>query len=117
MFENSEKILILMLVMVQFSPMAFIIILIALLSKKRLETARTILDKKSKSDVPSEFDLFRKELNFGLSEMYYWIEKFPDDSMIVLNYAEISSVIHEFTLKMKNSVSDLWSIIDSMSKR
>jgi hypothetical protein len=86
------------------------------LSKKRLETARTILDKKSKSDVPSEFDLFRKELNFGLSEMYYWIEKFPDNSMIVLNYAEISSVIHEFTLKNENSVSDLWSIIDSMSK-
>ena len=48
--------------------------------------------------------------------MYYWIEKFPDDSMIVLNYAEISSVIHEFTLKNENSVSDLWSIIDSMSK-
>ena len=35
--------------------------------------------------------------------------------MIVLNYAEISSVIHEFTLKNENSVSDLWIIIDLIS--
>ncbi|NSW96571.1 hypothetical protein CL637_003440, partial [bacterium] len=30
-------------------------------------------------------------------------------------YAEISSVIHEFTLKNENSVSDLWAIIDLIS--
>ena len=85
------------------------------LSKKRLNNAKSILEKQSNSDIPSEFELFTKELAFGLSEIYYWIEKFPDDSMIVLNYAEISSVIHEFTLKNENSVSDLWVIIDLIS--
>ena len=58
-----------------------------------------------------------RQLLFGISEMYYWIEKFPDDSMIVLNYAEISSVIHEFTLKNENSVSDLWMIIQNLSNK
>ena len=85
------------------------------MSKKRLNNAKSILEKQSNSDIPSEFELFTKELAFGLSEIYYWIEKFPDDSMIVLNYAEISSVIHEFTLKNENSVSDLWIIIDLIS--
>ena len=85
------------------------------LSKKRLNNVKSILENQSSNDIPNEFELFTKELAFGLSEIYYWIEKFPDDSMIVLNYAEISSVIHEFTLKNENSVSDLWAIIDLIS--
>ena len=87
------------------------------LSKKRLESAKDILESISNESVPKEFDIFQKELLFGISEMYYWIEKFPDDSMIVLNYAEISSVIHEFTLKNENSVSDLWIIIQNLSNK
>ena len=85
------------------------------LSKKRLNNVKSILENQSSNDIPNEFELFTKELAFGLSEIYYWIEKFPDDSMIVLNYAEISSVIHEFTLKNENSGSDLWAIIDLIS--
>ena len=87
------------------------------LSKKRLNDAKNILEVNDKDEIPNDFNLFKKELTFGLSELYYWIEKFADDSMIVLNYAEISSVIHEFTLKNENSVSDIWLILDLISKK
>ena len=48
--------------------------------------------------------------------MLIWISKFADDSMIVLNYAELTSVIHEFTLKNENSVKDMWSIYNLCTK-
>ena len=83
-------------------------------SKKRLEEIIESLSNVDQTQIPKELDFFIKELQFGLSEILLWISKFSDDSMIVLNYAELTSVIHEFTLKNENSVEDLWVISKSI---
>tara|TARA_B100001996_G_scaffold382902_1_gene376212 strand:- start:2137 stop:2934 length:798 start_codon:yes stop_codon:yes gene_type:complete len=83
-------------------------------SKKRLEGIIESLSNVDQTQIPKELDFFIKELQFGLSEILLWISKFADDSMIVLNYAELTSVIHEFTLKNENSVEDLWAISKSI---
>ena len=82
-------------------------------SKDRLNNA---INGLAKLDIPKDLDYFIKDLQFGLSEMLIWISKFADDSMIVLNYAELTSVIHEFTLKNENSVKDMWSIYNLCTK-
>ena len=79
-------------------------------SKKRITDIIDSFSSLNSGEIPKDLDFFLKELQFGLSEILLWISKFADDSMIVLNYAELTSVIHEFTLKNENSVQDLWSI-------
>ena len=53
-----------------------------------------------------------EELSFGISEISIWILNFPEDNILVLNYAELNSVIHQFALKNENSVRDLWEFIN-----
>ncbi len=85
-------------------------------SKKRLNETIECFSNLDQTQIPKELDFFIKDLQFGLSEILLWISKFADDSMIVLNYAELTSVIHEFTLKNENSVEDLWTISKLISE-
>ena len=85
-------------------------------SKKRIRGLIESFSKIKDQDIPKELDFFLKDLQFGLSEVLLWISKFADDSMLVLNYAELTSVIHEFTLKNENSVKDLWLISELISE-
>jgi hypothetical protein len=85
-------------------------------SKKRIKEIIENFSNLKQEDIPKDLDFFLKDLQFGLSEILLWISKFADDSMIVLNYAELTSVIHEFTLKNENSVQDLWSLSSLICK-
>ena len=40
-----------------------------------------------------------------------------DDSLLILNYAELNTIIHEFTLKNENSVQDLWILFNNLNEK
>ena len=56
-------------------------------------------------------------MEFGISELNFWLSNFDEDSMLILNYAELNTIIHEFTLKNENSVQDLWFLIKNLEKK
>ena len=81
-------------------------------SKKRLQEVQKILESLQDNNISKELKIFMEELSFGISEISIWISNFPEDNILVLNYAELNSVIHQFALKNENSVRDLWEFIN-----
>ncbi|MEE2975654.1 MAG: hypothetical protein VX343_04305 [Thermodesulfobacteriota bacterium] len=86
-------------------------------SKKRLNEVQLILTEMEKSEPPKAIEIFSKDLEFGISELNFWLSNFDEDSMLILNYAELNTIIHEFTLKNENSVQDLWFLIKNLEKK
>ena len=86
-------------------------------SKKRLEKAQSIITKLKKEKISKELELFANDLEFGISELSFWLADLDDDSLLILNYAELNTIIHEFTLKNENSVQDLWILFNNLNEK
>ncbi|MBT89210.1 MAG: hypothetical protein CMN79_01795 [Spirochaetales bacterium] len=80
-------------------------------SKIRLEEVRILLEDLNNEDIPKDLGVTLKELAFNVSEISFWVSSLPDDSMLVLNYAELNKMIHQLTLKNEDSVQELWLFI------
>ena len=80
-------------------------------SKNRLEEIKMILENLDNDHVPKDLGAALKQIAFSTAEISFWISSLPDDSMLVLNYAELNRMIHQLTLKNENSVQDLWLFI------
>ncbi len=86
------------------------------LATERLNDAREIIDITLKKQKENHFKvlIFEKliEIQSGIAGTKTWLGGFDPRAYIVLNYGEICSFIHPYTMKNERSVSELWQLID-----
>lgn len=90
------------------------------LALERLKEADTIIRetiqkyRKDHLNLP----LFNKlsEIQAGISEIETWLSGFDPYGYMVLNYGEICSLIHPYTMKNELSVREMWQVISLISK-
>lgn len=87
-------------------------------SKKRLDDARIIIEKSINSEYSQKNPLtsFLNELLLSINYLDDLLSKFYEDSFIILNYGDICSNIHPYTLKNENSVFDIKNFLELVSK-
>lgn len=87
---------------------------------KRIGEAESILDGYSDSqDKPSFTALHPGNVEFmkkGLSDLNRWLSGFDPKGFIVLNYADICSLIHPYTLDNERSVTEIWGILNMIKE-
>lgn len=81
----------------------------------RIKEAEAILDNYSNTEErdiltalhPGNIENMQK----GLSDLRVWLSGFDPSGFIVLNYGEICSLIHPYTLENERSVTEIWGIL------
>ncbi len=90
------------------------------LSLKRIKEADDILSNISTVHKKSEFKLtlFRRlnEIQARIIEIENWLSGFDSTGYVLLNYGEISSFIHPYTLKNERSVKEVWQLLSLASE-
>jgi hypothetical protein len=90
------------------------------LGLQRIQVAEEILRdistvyKKSKLDLT----LFQKlnEIQTRIMELKNWLSVFDSSGYVLLNYGEICSFIHPYTLKNERSVKEIWQLLSFVSE-
>ena len=81
----------------------------------RLEEADSILnrvfDKVEQAGLKLTFSDELGEIRTGIAGLKNWLGQFDPSGFLVLNYGEISSYIHPYTLKNERSVNDVWRML------
>lgn len=81
----------------------------------RIIKAESILDNYSKLDDKSAFTALHPgnigHMKKGLSDLRAWLSGFDPKGFIVLNYGDICSLIHPYTLDNERSVTEIWGIL------
>ncbi len=57
-----------------------------------------------------------REIQFGVHKLRDWLSGFDPSGHLILNYGEISSFIHPYTLKNENSVEEIWHVLSLIDK-
>jgi hypothetical protein len=52
----------------------------------------------------------------GIIELEKWLSKFDPSGYVLLNYGEVSSFIHPYTLKNERSVKEMWDVISLLKE-
>ncbi|HEX3034152.1 MAG TPA: hypothetical protein VHT73_03340 [Thermodesulfobacteriota bacterium] len=90
------------------------------LSLERLKEADEIIRKalqryeNTKSTLPILYKL--REIQSRVHEFQRWLSGFDPSGYLILNYAEISSFIHPYTLKNENSAEEIWYTLSLIDK-
>ncbi len=84
------------------------------LSLQRLIDADRIIKsflESRKSDL--KLPLFHKllEIQAGIAELQTWLSGFDPSGYVLLNYGEICSFIHPYTMKNERSVKEIWDML------
>jgi len=81
----------------------------------RLEEADSILNrafnKVEQAGLKLPFSHELGEIRTGIAGLKNWLSGFDPSGYLVLNYGEISSYIHPYTLKNERSVNDIWQML------
>ena len=81
----------------------------------RIIEAESILDNYSNLDDKSAFTALHpgnvEHMKKGLSDLRAWLSGFDPKGFIVLNYGDICSLIHPYTLDNERSVTEIWGIL------
>ncbi len=85
------------------------------LSLQRMKEAEEILRNISTVYKKSELKLilFQKlnEIQARIVELKNWLSRFDSSGYVLLNYGEICSFIHPYTLKNERSVKEIWQLL------
>jgi len=85
------------------------------LAIERLIDAGEIINITLKKQKENRFKLPMSEklieIQSGIADIKAWLAGFDPRGYVVLNYGEICSFIHPYTMKNERSVSDLWQLI------
>lgn len=89
-------------------------------ARSRLEKAeKTIvafIDSHKEGETDDELFQRMSELKPRISELNKMLSEYDSDGFILLNYGELASIIHPYTLKDERSVKDIWEILELMEK-
>ncbi|HEY7535112.1 MAG TPA: hypothetical protein VH878_04125 [Thermodesulfobacteriota bacterium] len=82
---------------------------------RRIEETNNILKKVSTDHKEGGLNLtlFQKlnEIQARIVDLENWLSGFDSSSYVLLNYGEICSFIHPYTLKNERSVKDIWQLL------
>lgn len=83
---------------------------------ERIVRARGIIDgfMESPEDGGAErpFRMKLSSLGRKLNELEAWLSDFDPEGFLLLNYGELASLIHPFTLRNERSVFELWHVLE-----
>ena len=87
-------------------------------SKKRLNDARAIIEKSvnAKDSERNTLFSFLEQLLLSVNHLDNLLSNFDNKSFLILNYGDICSNIHPYTLKNENSVFDIKNFLQLISK-
>ncbi len=73
------------------------------------EIIRNAIEERKKGDMP----IFQRlnEIQLGIVELERWFSGFDPSGYVLLNYGEVSSFIHPYTLKNERSVKEMWDVL------
>ncbi len=81
----------------------------------RIVEAEAILENYSNLDDKSAFTALHpgnvEHMKKGLSDLRAWLSGFDPGGFIVLNYGDICSIIHPYTLDNERSVTEIWGVL------
>jgi hypothetical protein len=85
----------------------------------RLKEADDIIRRAIEEQRKGELSFFQKldEIKLGIIELEKWLSGFDPLGYVLLNYGEISSFIHPYTLKNERSVKEMWDVLSLLSER
>ena len=87
---------------------------------KRIVEAEAILGEYSETQDKPAFTALHpgnvEHMKKGLSDLRAWLSGFDPKGFIVLNYADICSLIHPYTLDNERSVQEIWGILRMISE-
>lgn len=87
---------------------------------KRIAKAESILDSYADSQDKASFTALHpgniEYMKKGLSELKNWLSGFDPKGFIVLNYGDVCSLIHPYTLDNERSVDEIWGILRMISE-
>jgi hypothetical protein len=84
--------------------------------KKADEILRNISTAHKKSDLKLTLSQKLNEIQARIVELESWLAGFDTSGYILLNYGEISSFIHPYTLKNERSVKEIWQLLSLASE-
>lgn len=73
-----------------------------------------VLKKFERTELKLPFSHEISEIRVGIGNLKSWLGGFDPSGFLVLNYGEISSYIHPYTLKNERSVNDMWQVLSLM---
>jgi hypothetical protein len=56
------------------------------------------------------------DIKAGVRKLFPLLSRFDPSGSVVLNYGEVCSFIHPYTIRNENSVNDLWDVLSFLSK-
>jgi hypothetical protein len=84
---------------------------------ERLKEAEGILkDSLQKYGHKSAFSKRLGEIQSGIQDLKIWLGGFDPSGYLVLNYGEICSFIHPYTLKNERSVNEVWQMLSLINE-
>jgi hypothetical protein len=88
------------------------------LGLKRLKEADGIIRRAVEEHRKGELPIFQKldEIQMGIIELEKWLSGFDPSGYVLLNYGEVSSFIHPYTLKNERSVKEMWDVLFLMGE-
>lgn len=88
------------------------------LGLKRLKEANEIIRKVVGEYRKGDLPLFQKldEIQLGIIELERWLSGFDPSGYLLLNYGEVSSFIHPYTLKNERSVKEVWDVLSLLEE-
>ncbi len=88
------------------------------LGLKRLKEADEIIGRAVEDHRKSGLPILQKlgEIQMGIIELEKWLSKFDPSGYVLLNYGEVSSFIHPYTLRNERSVKEMWDVISLLKE-
>ncbi len=88
------------------------------LGLKRLKEANEIIRKAVGEYRKGDLPIFQKldEIQLGIIELERWLSGFDPLGYVLLNYGEVSSFIHPYTLKNERSVKEVWDVLSLLEE-
>lgn len=83
---------------------------------RRLKEAEKVIGSVIDKNEPNSRLLNKlADIRAGMSKLYLLLSGFDPSGSVVLNYGEICSFIHPYTIRNENSVKDVWDLLTLLS--
>lgn len=86
-------------------------------SRKRVNKARTVLENSVSDNTGGNLSSFLGEFILSINYIDDMLCGFDCESFLILNYGDICTNIHPYTLKNENSVFDIKNFLDLVTKK
>ncbi|MER3446470.1 MAG: hypothetical protein C4291_06295 [Candidatus Dadabacteria bacterium] len=88
------------------------------LGLKRLREADEIIRMAAEGRRKGWLPIFQRldDIQVGIIELEKWLSGFDPSGYVLLNYGELSSFIHPYTLKNERSVKEIWDVLSLLEK-